>query len=68
MNLQPETEEERHQDAIGQETKPEWLNPPDAPREDKDDSLEPDEGTDGDNTEPGTGVSIGYAGSHASAV
>ncbi|MRS62502.1 hypothetical protein [Larkinella terrae] len=55
-------ETESHQDAIGLETKPELANPADAPKEDETDSLEPDGGVDGDDTEPGTGTSIGYAG------
>ncbi|RRB00762.1 hypothetical protein [Larkinella rosea] len=56
----PETEE--HRDAIGLETKPELANPADSPKEDETDSLEPDGGLDGNDTEPGTGASIGYAG------
>lgn len=64
MNNQEQTEPETeaHQDAIGLETKPELANPVDSPKEDETDSLEPDGGVDGDDTEPGTGASIGYAG------
>ncbi|GAB3892931.1 hypothetical protein GCM10028803_06450 [Larkinella knui] len=64
-SVQERTEEEIHRDAIGLETKPELMNPPDAPREDENDTLEPDGGEEGDDTEPGTGVSIGQAGSRA---
>jgi hypothetical protein len=56
-----ETESEAHRDAIGLETKPELMNPADSPQEDETDTLEPDGGADGDDTEPGTGVSIGQA-------
>lgn len=62
MKKLEKTEEEIHRDAIGLETKPELMNPADAPKEDENDSLEPDGGTDGNDTEPGTGVAIGYAG------
>jgi hypothetical protein len=68
MNKPQETETEEHRDAIGLETKPELMNPADAPKEDETDSLEPDGGDDGNDTEPGTGVSIGYAGSRSSVV
>ena len=60
-----ETESEAHRDAIGQETKPELMNPADSPQEDETDTLEPDGGVDGDDTEPGTGVSIGQTGARA---
>jgi hypothetical protein len=68
MNNEPKTEEEAHQDAIGLETKPELMNPADDPKEDENDTLEPDGGHDGDDTEPGTGLASGYAGSQPSAV
>lgn len=55
-------DESGHQDAIGLETKPELMNPADNPQEDKNDTLEPDKGTDTDDTEPGTDVSIGNRG------
>ncbi|KAA9349116.1 hypothetical protein [Larkinella humicola] len=61
----PKTEEEIHRDAIGLEMKPELMNPADSPQEDETDTLEPDGGDDGEDTEPGTGVSIGQAGSRA---
>ena len=57
----PKTDEEIHRDAIGLEMKPELMNPADSPQEDETDSLEPD----GEDAEPGTGVSIGLAGSRA---
>lgn len=64
MESRPEKiDETGHEDAIGLETKPELMNPADDPKEDKNDTLEPDEGTDGNDTEPGTGVSIGATGS-----
>ncbi len=57
----PKTDEEIHRDAIGLEMKPELMNPADSPQEDETDTLEPDD----EDTEPGTGVSIGQAGSKA---
>lgn len=55
-------DESGHQDAIGLETKPELMDPADNPQEDTTDTLEPDKGTDTDDTEPGTNISIGNRG------